>query len=76
MSKPLIIDKTVISYWERRNNEGNTFNCGYWDCHKQILPGDTYYVELYPQGQIESYCLECSAYFMGQALNTLVSNWA
>jgi hypothetical protein len=75
MDRQLVVDKLVIHCWARNVNEGDTFNCGYWDCANQILPGDTYYDEIYPQGQTESYCLECSAYFMGQALNTLVSNW-
>ena len=75
MDKELQINKLVIHSWARQTNDGGTFLCDYWDCPNQILPGDTYYVELYPQEQTESYCLECSAYFMGQALNILVSNW-
>ncbi len=66
------VDKLVIHHWEKQTNTEGTFACGYWDCPHKIQPDETYYIELYPDGQCESFCLECSSFFMAQALNTLM----
>ena len=67
-----VVNSLVIHHWDRQINKGMAFNCDYWDCPKKIKTGDKYYVELYPNGHTLSYCLECSAFFMAQALNTLL----
>jgi hypothetical protein len=65
------VDKCVIHHWERRTNHGATFNCDYWDCAHKIQPKEKFCIEFYPEGHIHSYCLECSAFFMAQAIDYL-----
>lgn len=65
------IDKCVIHHWEQRTNHGTDFPCDYWDCSHKVCHGDKYCLEMYPEGQVESYCLECSAFFMAQAIDYL-----
>jgi hypothetical protein len=71
----LEVDKVVIHHWEKETNKGGYFPCNYWDCPHTIRTGDIYYSELYPSEQTESFCPECSAFFMAQALNKLIDNW-
>lgn len=66
------IDHCVIHHWERRTHRGVEFRCDYWDCAHKVQDGEKYYMELYPGGQTESFCLECSAFFMAQAIDFLL----
>ena len=72
MVEELEVDKLLINHWEKETNNSHTFGCDYWDCSHKIRIGDTYYTELYPGEQSESYCVECSAFFLAQALNLLM----
>lgn len=75
MEIELELNKLIIHQWAKYTNDtGRVFNCDYWDCPHKIKTGETYYVELYLGGQSHQYCLECSAYFMAQALNALVGD--
>ena len=67
------INKCVIHHWECRTHHGPEFHCDFWDCPHKIQDGEKFYLELYPEGQYHSYCLECSAYFMAQAIDYLLS---
>jgi len=69
------VDKCIIHHWERRTHHGSTFSCDYWDCPHKIQEGEKYYLEMYPEGQVMSYCLECSAFFMAQAIDYLLKGW-
>jgi len=73
MPEELEVDHLVIHHWEQQRSSSQ-FPCDYWDCSHKIHPGDAYYVELYPEGHSLGFCLECSAFFMAQALNTLMDN--
>jgi len=67
------VNKVIIHRWEMRVNKGAVRDCDYWDCAHKIQPGEEYCNELYPGGHILSYCLKCSAFFMAQALNALLT---
>lgn len=69
------INNMVIHHWYELTNTEDKFSCDFWDCPHSINPGDKYYSEIYPNGHTMSYCLECSAFFMAQALNTLMDNY-
>ena len=68
------IEKCVIHRWEKQTS-GREFGCDYWDCSHKIHAGDVYYIELYPDGHVMKYCLECAAFFMTQGVDLLVRNW-
>lgn len=72
MTEELEVDKLIIHHWKKQTNIEPTFNCDYWDCSHKINTNEIFYTELYPEGHDLSFCLECSAFFMSQALNTLM----
>ena len=71
----LIINSLVVHHWKEQKNNGLPFGCNDSDCLHKIETNETFYQELYPEGQALSYCLKCSAYFMSQAVNTLIEGW-
>ena len=73
MAKEIRIDGLVVHPWERQRNGSDAFSCDYWDCPNKIERGDTFYLNLYPDGNAHTYCLECSAFFMSQAVNAFMS---
>ena len=66
------VNKCVIHHWERRTNDKFVWHCDYWDCPNKIQAGEKYYIEMYPDGHVMSYCLECAAFFMAQAIDYLL----
>lgn len=66
------IDKCVIHHWERRTNQGANFSCDGSYCPHKVKTEEKFYLEMYPEGQAMRYCLECSAFFMAQAIDYLL----
>ena len=66
------VNKCVIHHWEKRMHHGPPQNCDYWDCPHKIHDGEVCYLELYPDDQCMTYCLECAAFFMAQAIDYLL----
>ncbi len=66
------VNKCVIHHWEKGTHHGRPMNCDFWDCPHKIQDGETYYLELYPEGHLHTYCLECAAFFMAQAIDYML----
>lgn len=71
----LIVSNLLVHHWEKQTNRGGVYNCNYWDCSHKIHEDEVFYLEMYPGGHALSHCLECSSFFMAQAVNTLIENW-
>jgi len=65
------VNKCVIHHWEKRTHHGLPMDCDYWCCSHKIQDGETCYLELYPNDQCLTLCLECAAFFMAQAIDYL-----
>jgi hypothetical protein len=68
----LEIQKHIIHAWEKRIHHGPPTPCNYWDCANVIKDGETCYLELYPEEQCMTFCLDCAATFMAQAIGVLM----
>ncbi len=65
------IKDSVYHKFQRTVNDEYDFPCDYWDCPNKIKHGEVYYLELYPEGQVHQWCLECSAFFATHCNNEL-----